>query len=398
MRTALALIAALNLPAAAVAGGKEKPVPTVSYKIKLETIRSGFDGKTCWVHARAGTIPGEPPVVVLTMQKLLLSGSDVFYRLHEMRTGDLGNTWSGPAPHATLARRKHGDIEIGICDFTPKWHAKTAKLLGTGHSVHYKDNRVMHYRHRQAAYSVYDAAKRTWSEWRTLEMPDRRKFFNSGAGSVQRVDLPNGDILLPIYYKGDDPKERCYSTTVLRCRFDGETLRYVEHGTELKLDVPRGFAEPSLVAHRGRWFLTLRNDQHGYVTSGPDGLRFDKPKRWRFDDGKLLGNYNTQQHWVRHPRDKALFLVYTRKGAKNDHVFRHRAPLFIAQVDPEKLCVIRATERILVPERGARLGNFAVCEVNDRETWATVTEWMQPVGCEKHGSDNSVYVARIIWE
>ncbi len=50
------------------------------------------------------------------------------------------------------------------------------------------------------------------------------------------------------------------------------------------------------------------------------------------------------------------------------------------------------------PERGARLGNFGVCEVSDAETWVTVTEWMQPVGCEKHGSDNSVYVARIVWE
>ena len=55
-----------------------------------------------------------------------------------------------------------------------------------------------------------------------------------------------------------------------------------------------------------------------------------------------------------------MFLVYTRKGANNDHVFRHRAPLFIAQVDPGEAALIRSTERILVPERGARLGNFAV--------------------------------------
>ncbi len=39
------------------------------------------------------------------------------------------------------------------------------------------------------------------------------------------------------------------------------------------------------------------------------------------------------------------FLVYTRRGADNDHVFRHRAPLFIAQVDPKRLDVIRASER-----------------------------------------------------
>ena len=48
-----------------------------------------------------------------------------------------------------------------------------------------------------------------------------------------------------------------------------------------------------------------------------------------------------------------LFLVYTRRGANNDHIPRNRAPLFIARVDPGKLHVIRATERIAIPERGA---------------------------------------------
>ncbi|MFW6161744.1 MAG: exo-alpha-sialidase [Planctomycetota bacterium] len=366
------------------------------FDVKLSAIRSGFDRKRCWVHARAGAIPGETPTVVLTMQKLLLSGSDVFYRLHSMRTDDLGKTWSGPTPHDTLARREQGDIEVGICDFTPKWHAATGKLLGIGHSVHYRNNRVMHYRHRQTAYSVYDHAARAWSQWRTLEMPDNHQFFNAGAGSVQRVDLPDGDILLPIYYKSDRRSERCYSTTVLRCRFDGETLAYVEHGNELKLGVPRGFCEPSLARFRHRYYLTLRNDKAGYVTSGTDGLHFDQPIQWRFDDGAPLGNYNTQQHWVTHP--DGLFLVYTRRGLDNDHVFRHRAPLLIAQVDPGRLRVLRASERVLVPERGARLGNFGVCEVSDRETWVTVTEWMQPRGCEKHGAENAVYVARILWK
>jgi hypothetical protein len=92
-----------------------------------------------------------------------------------------------------------------------------------------------------------------------------------------------------------------------------------------------------------------------------------------------------------------LFLVYTRRGANNDHVFRHRAPLFMAQVDPKRLCVLRKTERILVPERGARLGNFGVANINKDETWVTVAEWMQPKGVEQHGSDGSVFVARIHW-
>lgn len=383
----LILFTAPLLPAAAEPMG---------YEVQLDTIHSGFDKETCWVHPRAGTIPGENPIVVLTMQKLLLSGSDIFYALNEMRTDDLGTTWSGPTEHANLGRvpTDEGGTAV-ICDFTPKWHAQTGKLLGTGHTAMYNaDNKLIHTnRARSTAYSVYNPEARTWSTWETMVMPDESYFFNNGAGCTQRVDLPNGDILLPIYCKPMDAKQ--YSATVVRARFDGDTLSYVEHGSMHTVPVERGFPEPSLAEFKGRYYLTLRNDVAGYVTSGDDGLHFDEAKKWTFDDGEELGSYNTQQHWV--TSDDALYLVYTRRGANNDHVFRHRAPLFMAQVDPEKLHVIRRTERILVPERGARLGNFAVTKVSDNETWVTVAEWMQPVGIEKYGSDNSVYVARIMW-
>jgi lysophospholipase L1-like esterase len=367
---------------------------TVDYDIQLDTVSSGFDKETCWVHPRAGTIPGESPAVVLTAQKLLLTGSDIFYALNEFRTDDLGKTWTGPQEHDTLSRRQEAEgIVSVICDFTPMWHAQSGKLLGTGHVARYKGDKLAGDYARQTAYSHYDAETRTWASWRTLDMPDDDKFYSSGAGSTQRVDLPNGDILLPVYFKAKGVVTA--ASTVLRCQFDGETLSYVEHGTEMTTDVPRGFGEPSLAQFQGRYFLTLRNDQAGHVTSGDDGLHFMTPQEWTFDDGEKLESYNTQQHWVCH--DDALFLVFTRRDPQYDHVFRHRAPLRIAQVDPERLCILRATERILIPERGARLGNFAVTKVNDNETWVTVAEWMQPVGCEKYGSDNSIYVARIQW-
>ncbi|MBN2309278.1 MAG: exo-alpha-sialidase [Candidatus Hydrogenedentes bacterium] len=390
----LALMAPM-LAAPRHAAAQDASPPPKDYTIQLDVIASGFDGETCWVHPRAGTIPGDPPIVVLTMQKLLLSGSDVFYALNEMRTDDLGKTWVGPVEHAeTLGRHAEpGGIEAVICDFTPKWHAASRRLLGTGHVARYKGDRLAGDYARQTAYSWYDTEHRSWAPWRTVDMPDEPKFFSSGAGCTQRVDLPNGDILLPIYMKAKGAK--IATSTVMRCRFEGETLNYIEHGDEMSVDVPRGLGEPSLAEFHGRYYLTLRNDVKGYVTSGGDGLHFDAPRPWTFDDGEELGSYNTQQHWVAHP--DALFLVYTRRDPDHDHVFRHRAPLRIAQVDPERLCVIRATERILVPERGARLGNFAVTKASDRETWVTVAEWMQPVGCEKYGSDNSVYVARIRW-
>ncbi len=384
------------------------------YDIDLTVARQGFDGKMCWVHSRAGAIPpmtggntGGRPLVVMTMQKLLLTGSDVFYALNSIRSSDLGSAWTEPREHDSFARRSFSyagkdDLEITVCDFWPKWHEKTGCLLGIGHTVVYEKNAVMKVRPRGTAYAVYDPASQAWSPWKTIAMPADSKFENAGAGCVQRLDLPDGEILLPVYFKTAEAASS--SVTVLRCSFDGGTLRYLEHGSEMTVPEPRGLGEPSLAKCGGKFFLTLRNDVRGYVTSSEDGLHYDVPRPWAFDDGSDLGNYNTQQHWASHGGH--LFLIYTRRGANNDHVARHRAPLFIARVDTEKLRVIRSTEQVLVPEKGARLGNFGVTEVSDRETWVTITEWMQgppprphdPAPIVARGADNRIWVAKLKWK
>ena len=404
---AVQILIALSLGPAAFAADKA-PVEhgVVNYKIVLDTVSRGYDGNYCWVHPRAGIVPrGEnrSPAVVLTMQKLWLKGSDVFFALTEMRTNDLGRAWMGPYEHTdTLGRRDEPNgVIVAASDFWPKWHAKSGKLLGIGHTVRYLKDRVYHDAPRQTVYSVYDPAKRTWTAWKTLPLIDEPRSFNSGAGSVQRVDLPNGDILLPVYGKAKGDAD--YYARVLRCTFDGTTLTAQDYGNVLKIKGARGFTEPSLARFGGRYFLTLRNDNAGYVATSTDGLNFDTPRLWRWDDGTELGTYNTQQHWVTH-RD-GLFLVYTRKGASNDHVIRHRAPLFMGQIDVEKLAVRRSTERILVPDRGARLGNFGITEVSPDETWVTVAEWMQTFSPQliipvdnARGADNSVFAARIQWQ
>jgi hypothetical protein len=300
---------------------------------------------------------------------------------------------------AELGRRREPDgTEVGICDMTPGWHKATGKLLSTGHTVRYQDDRhPIIAASRQTAYSVYDPETRRWQPWATLALPERPEFANAGSGSGQRFDLPDGTILLPLYFKPLSPDWMAVlSSTVVRCAFDGRDLRYLEHGTELTVSVPRGLCEPSVTFFQDRFYLTLRNDQRGYVATGTDGLHYDPPKVWRFDDGTELGNYCTQQHWVTH--SDALYLVYTRRGLNNDHVFRHRAPLLMAQVDTDRLVVRRETECELVPNRGAGLGNFSVTHVTPSETWVFVSEWMQPVGCRKFGSDNTLWCVRICWD
>jgi hypothetical protein len=383
---------------------------TLDYRIQLDVLSKGYDRKFCWVSPAIGTIPGTPPVVVVLMQKLLLSRDDVFYCDNEMRTSDMGKSWIGPVPHeATLGRRlEKENVEVICSGMKPHWHRKSQKLLAIGHTCKYSNNKngidtiILDPACRvETCYSVYNNENHTWSCWDILQIPDQDKFYNHAAGATQRYEMPNGDILLPIYFKS--AKSMNYKATIARCKFDGSKLHYLEHGNELFLSDDRGLVEHSITRFQDRYYLTIRNDITGYVSTSTDGMHFDAPIPWRFDDGQNLGSYNTQQRWITHC--DGLFLVYTRRGANNDHIFRHRAPLFIAQVDPERQCVIRKTERILVPERGARLCNFQADDVTRDETWVTVAEWMQTIGpnpydctiCEKYGSDNSVFVARIIW-
>ncbi|MFA7471665.1 MAG: exo-alpha-sialidase [Spirosomataceae bacterium] len=371
-----------------------------TYRRTLESPARFFDGESCWTHPRIGIIPHRRrPLAVLTMSKLDLEGSDVFREMVGMHTTDLGKTWEGPYKIERLCptEEKIGDEirPIAVSDFWPSYHKKSGKLLGIGHTVVYTpDWKVVPGRPRHTAYAIFDEKKKEWLPWKTLEMPDPIKFANSGAGSVQRFDKEDGSILLPFYFTSPGKNSR---VAVALCQFEGSELKLQKYGNELSVDDnTRGLHEPSMAYFKGTYFLTIRNDKRGYITRSRDGLNYEPIVPWTFDDGSDLGNYNTQQHWVTHK--DGLFLVYTRRGANNDHVFRHRAPLFMAQVDPEKLCVIRETEQILVPERGARLGNFGVTYVSPQETWVTVSEWMQPKGVEKYGSDGTVYIARIHWD
>jgi len=364
-----------------------------------------IDNSFCWVHARGGVFPDGRAII--TAQPLRLTGSDIFYGLSCFFSEDNGQTWSGPVEQVGLKRRPwKDDMEIVISDATPAFHKQSGKMLLTGHVVIYdKDEIMADPRPRYTAYSVYDDEEQCWGKFKLLEMPEAEStFFSCGAGSGQRVDLDDGSILLPVYYQTRNDAcsswTSCFKSMVMRCSFDGHELKYIEHGNSFSVLEPRGLGEPSLYKFIGRFFLTLRNDVKGYVADSDDGLNFNAPLPWCFDDGEEIGNYCTQQHWL-NIGDK-LYLVYTRKGANNDHVFRHRAPLFIAQVDPEKLCIIRKTEKVVVPERGARLGNFGCLQASSNEAWVVASEWMQNElgcagvdNCQKYGSNNTIFVAKV---
>ena len=74
----------------------------------------------------------------------------------------------------------------------------------------------------------------------------------------------------------------------------------------------------------------------------------------------------------------------------------------MAEFDEENLCLIKESEMIIVPERGARLGNFGVTPVSDSESWVIVSEWMQGLqggksidDIEKCGGNNTFFISKL---
>ncbi len=374
---------------------------SVDYTVNVEVVKQDWDGEFNWSQARVASIPGMgiggKPKLILTMQKWFVSKSDFYSGLFTMSSVDMGNTWTEPTEQSALGWRYGKDSVIaGICDITPGWHAPTGKVLALGHTVYYKKGgQLVKNRPRSTAYAVYDPETDHWSSWKELEMPDKFKFYNSGSGCGQWLATDDERLLIPTYFKAINDTTNCYASTVLQCRFDGEKLTYIKHGDELSWKVPRGIYEPSLTFFDDRYFLTLRNDIKAYVSVSDDALSWQPIKPWTFEDGSELGSYNTQQHWA--VSGDNLYLVYTRRGADNDHIPRNRAPLFMARVDPEKLHLLKNTEKIMIPERGSMLGNFGVSNVDKNETWVTVGENMYPPENLDQGADGSVLAARIKW-
>ena len=371
----------------------------MSYAIKLDTVFKEITPDT-WYHSRVAPMPGfgnnGTTAVVMTIQREL-KASDYYSGLYYLLTKDNGKTWTKPVmPKELDWIPVNAKVDIAVCDVTPGWHAKTQKVIAIGAQVRYsKTGQQLEdiKRAHQTAYTIYDPKTDQWTKWAQLEVPDDDGFNFARNACAQWLVQSNGNLLVPMYV-GINARVPT-SVTVVEYKFDGNKLSYVRHGNMLELKEVRGLGEPSLAAYKGKYYLTIRNDIRGYVSVSNDGLNFGPIKAWKFDDGSELGSYNTQQHWVSH--SDGLFLVYTRRGANNDHIMRNRAPLFIAQVDTDKLCVIRSTEKIAVPERGAELGNFGADAITSKESWITVSEFLCSPDSQKRGAEGATFASRIIW-
>lgn len=331
----------------------------------------------------------------MTLQPI--KGSDFFGPVQWMTSDDLGRTWSAMQPAAPLGWEPvpSGGNE-GVCDVTPEFHPKTGSVLALGHNVFYKEAKFD--RNQPPRWPVYAVWKDgEWGPRRKLIWDDPRgsEIYSNNCG--QRVMLPDGDVMMSFTF---GVKGRPRSVCGVRCSFDGRELIIKQTGPELTNPKGRGLLEPSLTFFQGRFFLTIRaEDNHGYVAVSDDGLNYEPKQAWMWDDGEALTMSTTQQHWLTH--SEGLFLVYTRKDATNTGVMRWRAPLWVAQVDPKTLRLIRATERVVLPLMGdgvnhgdllPMMGNFGIANVSPTESWVTDGSW-----CPKTGNNGELQLARIRW-
>lgn len=394
------LLTSLFVPLWMMVPGNAVAQESVTFQSQLQVMHQELNEDFCWFHPRVAAVPDagavQGRILICTLQKHLRV-SDHYSGLYFMRSDDLGQSWSAPVLPPELDWKNVAEENLAVCDVTPGWHAPSRRLLVIGTRLRYSsagEQLLDQPRSHQCAYATWDPVTGLWTEWKTLALPDEdSRHFLAAPGCVQWLVRPDGTLLLPMYSRG--PTGEDFTSTVLHCRFDGVELNLIEEGDALSVAGGRGLVEPSLAYFRGLWYLTLRNDARGYVTTSRDGLHFGPLTPWKFADGADLGSYNTQQHWLVH--DQGLFLAYTRRGANNDQIPRNRAPLFLAQVDPESLRVLRSTEQVLIPERGVMLGNFGACAITPDESWVTDAEYLMSATPHPHGADGSVLAARVKW-
>jgi hypothetical protein len=374
-------------------------------KVVLRSNREGTG--TTWFHPRCCLVAtGRGNMVLMNMQPI--GGSDYFGSVH-WSSFDLSQTlssesivgWTEPEPIAALGREPvdgHPGLMAAVCDVVPQFHPPSGTVLAMGHVVFYRGSRFAS-GDQLARYPVYAVRRKdgTWSARKNLKWDDPRGRFIYSNNCGQRIVMPNGDIMMSFTF---GPEAHNRMVAGVRCTFDGATLSVAKVGTPLVKNVKRGLLEPSVTRYGNRFYMTIRaEDEHGYVAVSADGVNYRDMVPWRWDDGSALRMSTTQQHWLNH--SNGLFLVYTREDATNANVIRWRAPLWIARVDPVRRCLLRQTERVVLPIVGdgvgdpdgvALMGNFAVTHASPYESWVTVGEWMP-----KRNAKGALLLARIRW-
>ena len=363
----------------------------------------GHDGVFCKTNPDITFV--DKNVAFLSYTMLKMNGSDTFYDEFCVKSIDGGKTFLEPRLMRSFKKKTPTGRETYFKKST-FYHKKQGKFICFLMKALYDENDVILRNNTPPNPSVHlgypfyvfrdNETGDYVGEPIELKLPFKADCFSPFG---QPIEFDNGDVLMNFY--GAKKGEGKYYAWSMILSFDGKTFTVKDYGERLTCKKGIGFSEASIATLNDKYYITLRGEEEGYLAVSKDGLNYDEPIVWKWDDGTILENYMTQQRWLRFK--DGLYLAYTRKGANNDHVFRHRAPMFMARFDEDNLCLIKSTEVILVPELGARLGNFNITDVSDTESWLVTAEWMQTWPpewynykiCERYGSNNSIWVAKV---
>ncbi len=346
----------------------------------FEVGSDGFAGRAMF-HPKAGFLSDGR----LAMAVQTIGGGDYYGPVEIAYSGDHGHSWSPPEPVPPLDWRpleQFPGVTEGVCDTVVDFDRASQCTVFMGHNVFYKDNRFMDTMGSWSAVDRNDQLLRrgvyavrrpdgTWGPRRYFNPPEFAENVSFCCGCGQRIVQPSGEWLIA-FYSMRKPDNQANFVTVYRARFDGEQFELMEHGNLLELPVERGLLEPSLLDFNGRTLVTLRaEDGCGYWSESFDQINFGPIQKWCFDDGETLKTSTTQQHFLKF--GSRLFLAYVRDAGFNARIMRFRAPLFMAEVDPERMCLVRASERTVFapegdftrPETVPMSGNFMPCRISE---------------------------------
>nr|MCR5264552.1 hypothetical protein [Clostridiales bacterium] len=372
----------------------------LGYTMYRDILTEGFDGRMCRIDPKAFRTPDGR--IHISYSMLLLSGSDVFRDRYVISSSDGGQSFSEPK----LFNGRPETVENGVrrvYALNAYYHKATDSNFALGRMTAYADESspiLNGHGTMRALTGTFDARSMSFVSCGVMIPPGTEDMDN--LTFMEPLEDDDGTVLVPAY--GRPGSRRQHEVIICRFAVENGALRFIERSPSIsRPDLSRGLCEPRLAKLGNEYYLTMRSDEIGWFSKSGDGMNFTAPAEWRWDDGEILTSRNTQQAWLRHA--DGLFLVYTRETPHNKHIFRRRAPLFMAQFDDERDCLIKDSEFIAVPEMGARLGNFTVTGINDHEAWICVCEWMQTTPpdcfdssrCVRFGANNRLWRTRIVW-
>ncbi len=353
------------------------------FTLSTRMVREGAPAGVRWTIPRSAAFGTEPagPELLMTLSKLSKTGTDVYQGLAFTTSSDGGETWTPLTELPYAARPLREGITGMFGAAVPVFHAPTGKILLLGNCVGYTNYGTPAVKLtgvRYPAYAVFDPATRKWSADYTVLDGEEDANTTSGFPWI----LADGTLLWP-----------CNGGRVLRASFDGVKLTILGRGPQIEGlgKQPKNTGEYHLTQLGDRFYLALRCPDQNRIAVSTDGRTFEPAVELRWDDGTLVPSAATQMRWIR--QQGRLYLVYTRVDESSKGIFRNRAPLWMAELDPATLHLKKSTEVIAVPISPGRddLGNFGTTFVNDKLSLVTTSEFGRTPT-----SNSRVYLTRVV--